>query len=53
MPGKIFIYDSESNITDLSQEPYESEDYLQKLIADHPEILAGDLISPRNIQGES
>ena len=46
MPGKIFIYDSESNITDLSQEPYESEDYLQKLIADHPEILAGDQISP-------
>lgn len=37
----IYLIDETNNLTELSSSLFESEDILQKLLADHPSILAG------------
>ena len=40
-PG-IFLIDPDNRLLELREEPYDSEDLLQRLLADHPSILAGE-----------
>ena len=46
MSGKIFVLHDGRNLIELSQAYYENEDSFQRLIEKHPEILAGDQITP-------
>lgn len=44
--GNVFHIDKDNNLTPLKEEKYEKEAQLQELIAEHPEILAGEQINP-------
>lgn len=44
MHGKIFLLDRQRSLVPLEETPYESESLLQGLLADHPDLLAGELI---------
>lgn len=44
MNGKIFLLDRQSKLVPLAETPYESEALLQTLLADYPDLLAGELI---------
>jgi hypothetical protein len=41
MPS-IFLLQENTKLVEMMEKPYESEDLLQKLLADHPSVLAGD-----------
>jgi hypothetical protein len=43
--GGIFHIDGEDRLIELNEAPYDSEERLQKLLEDYPELLAGDQIS--------
>jgi hypothetical protein len=42
----IFLLTDSGNLERVPMRPYDSEDLLQALIAEHPELLAGDQINP-------
>ncbi len=42
MSGRIFLLDGDRTLRPMEEEPYDSEDLLQTLLADHPDLLAGD-----------
>lgn len=42
--GRIFLLDDDTSLTPLREEPYDSEILLQSLLADYPDLLAGDQI---------
>lgn len=42
--GRIFLLDGNAGLTPLEEAPYDSEALLQGLLADHPDLLAGDQI---------
>lgn len=42
MPRGIFLIHKDNSLTELREEPYDSEALLQQLLADHPSVLAGD-----------
>jgi hypothetical protein len=46
MTGRIYVIDDDGGIRAMEEQRYASEDLLQTLLEDHPELLAGDLISP-------
>jgi len=48
MTGKIFVLNNNEELTELEPSQYSSEDLFQRLIEKHPEILAGDQITPEN-----
>lgn len=45
MAGNIFYLDEQGNAISLKEQKYESEDLFQRLIEQHPDILAGDQIA--------
>lgn len=45
MNGEIFLLNNDELVT-LAEQPYGSEELLQKLVAEHPHVLAGDQINP-------
>src|SRR5882762_2705403 len=45
MAGRIYLLDGESNLIAMEEASYDSESLLQKLLADHPDLLAGDQIN--------
>ena len=45
MPGRIYLLNGESKLIAMEESPYDSETLLQKLLADHPDLLAGDQIN--------
>ncbi len=50
MDSGIFLLQSDNSLLRMNEQPYEAEDLLQKLLADHSDLLAGDQInseSPR------
>ena len=53
MPGKIFTITPEGTLQSLEETPYASEDEFQDLIAQYPDLLAGDQIDPADIQNGS
>jgi hypothetical protein len=42
MKGKIYLLDDQAQLTPLEEVAYDSERLLQGLLADHPDLLAGD-----------
>lgn len=42
MSQGIFLINSGEELVEMRHEPYESEDLLQRLLASHPQVLAGD-----------
>ena len=42
MPGTIYLLDDDNKLRALEEQPYDNEDLLQKLLGDHPDLLAGD-----------
>jgi|SRR5579872_3961516 len=43
----IFLIDSKGGIVEMSDQPYDSEQILQELLAKYPSVLAGDQMSGR------
>ncbi len=48
MEKKIFLLDHNSELVEMSETLYDSEDFFQELIEKYPIILAGDQINPEN-----
>lgn len=46
MADSIFHLDADGELVEMREEPYESEDLLQHLLAEHPDLLAGAQINP-------
>ena len=46
MAERIYVMKDAGNLEPLTEEPFDTEDILQKLIADHPELLDGEQIRP-------
>ena len=44
MAGRIYLLNEDSKLLAMEEAPYDSESLLQKLLADHPDLLAGDQI---------
>lgn len=44
--GRIYLLKDKNQVTRLEAMPYDSEDFLQGLLEDHPELLAGEQINP-------
>jgi hypothetical protein len=42
--GRIYLLKEDSTLLAMEDAPYDSESLLQKLLADHPDLLAGDQI---------
>jgi hypothetical protein len=42
--GRIYLLKEDSKLLAMEESPYDSERLLQKLLADHPDLLAGDQI---------
>jgi hypothetical protein len=45
-PSGLFIIKQDDSLVGLSETKYDSEDFLQKLLARYPDLLAGDQIDP-------
>jgi hypothetical protein len=43
--GRIYLLKEDSRLLAMEEAPYDSECLLQKLLADHPDLLAGDQIN--------
>ncbi len=48
MSGGIFLVPEEGHLKRLAETPYEAEEVLQRLLADYPDLLAGEQIDPEN-----
>lgn len=46
MSGKIYLVGDNGELLSMSEEPYEAEALLQRLLADYPDLLGGDQIRP-------
>ena len=46
MPGRIFLLQQNETLTSMTEQPYEAEALLQKLLAEHPDLLAGEQVNP-------
>jgi hypothetical protein len=44
MGGGIFLVQADGKMVEMKEEPYKSEDIFQSLLADYPNLLAGDQI---------
>jgi hypothetical protein len=42
--GRVYLLKEDSKLLAMDEAPYDSESLLQKLLADHPDLLAGDQI---------
>ena len=42
MPSKIYLLENDSTLKPMVEAPYDSERLLQRLLADYPDLLAGD-----------
>ncbi len=47
MSGSIYAIQDDKRLVEMAEKAYDSEDLLQKLLADYPSLLAGDLIDPK------
>jgi hypothetical protein len=48
MYGEIFLLTDDEELIDMEETRYDSEELLQKLLADYPKLLAGNQIDPDN-----
>ncbi len=45
MSGGIYLIRDDGELVEMSEQAYDSEDLLQELLADYPNLLAGDQTS--------
>jgi hypothetical protein len=45
LAGRIYLLNDESKLIAMEESAYDSESVLQKLLADHPDLLAGEQIN--------
>lgn len=45
MAGRIYLLENDSRLVAMQETPYDSEKLLQKLLADYPDLLAGEQIN--------
>ena len=52
MSGRIYLLEKNGTLQSLSEQPYASEDLLQTLLENYPDLLAGEQIeaSPKPTQ---
>jgi hypothetical protein len=43
--GRIYLLNGESKLIAMEESAYDSESLLQKLLADHPDLLSGEQIN--------
>ncbi len=48
MDGGVFLLQGDNSLVRMIEQPYEAESLLQRLLAAHPDLLAGDQIDPVN-----
>ena len=46
MPESIFLIHKNGEMVEMNSEPYVSEDFIQGLLADHPNLIAGNQFNP-------
>ena len=46
MPGGVYLIQDNGQLVEMTQQPPPNEDHLQRLVADYPNLLAGDQINP-------
>lgn len=46
VPEGIFVIQADGKLRELTEQPYDSEDLLQRLLADYPDLLAGKQMDP-------
>jgi hypothetical protein len=44
MTGAVFLVQDNGELVEMTEQAYDSEDMLQKLLADHPSLIAGDQV---------
>src|SRR5262245_33883183 len=42
MAGGIYLIKSDGSLVEMAEEPYQTEDLLQRLLAQYPNVLAGE-----------
>lgn len=45
MPGRIYLLNDNSDLVAMEEAPYDSEKILQEMLAQHPDLLAGEQIN--------
>jgi hypothetical protein len=45
MPGGVYLIQEDGGLVEMVQRPYDSEDLLQGMLAQYPNLLAGDQIN--------
>ena len=48
MPERIYLLADQGDLSEMTEERFDTEAALQKLIAEHPELLAGEQINPHD-----
>ena len=48
MDAGVFLLQGDDTLVKMIERPYEAESLLQRQLAAHPELLAGDQIDPAN-----
>ncbi|MCW5852971.1 MAG: hypothetical protein KIT87_23080 [Anaerolineae bacterium] len=46
MPSGVYLIQDNGQLVEMTQQPPPNEDHLQRLVADYPNLLAGDQINP-------
>jgi hypothetical protein len=46
MSGGIYLIQDSGALVELNERPYEAEELLQRLLAEYPDLLAGDQVNP-------
>jgi hypothetical protein len=44
MSGGIYLIQANGTLVEMKEQAYETEDFFQNILAEHPNLLAGDLI---------
>jgi len=48
MTGRIYLLNDNADLVGMEEKTYDSENLLQELLANHPDLLAGDQIEPES-----
>lgn len=48
MPGGAFLIQGDGTLVEMGESPYDTEALLQRLLADYPNLLAGNQITPQD-----
>jgi hypothetical protein len=46
LPKSIFLIQTDGELVEMTEQPYDTEDVLQRLLAKYPNLLAGDQMDP-------